>query len=403
MVFYRKIKRKHILILSFILLICSVLVAVWINGVKSTPSTRANGVVNAANDKNADVDEKRINELVSEMSLHEKICQMFIVTPEGLSGIKTVDKPELVTSENFRDYPVGGLVLFSKNLKNTEQTENMIAAFQSDCATASEVPLFIAVDEEGGKIARCAQKLGTTKLEPMYTYKSEGAEKAYDNAYTIAQDISSLGFNLDFAPVADTWSNKKNKVIGKRAYSDDFDEAAELVAAAVRGFGDGGVACSLKHFPGHGDTTEDSHDGTAHSYKTLAELEKQEYLAFESGIKAGADMVMVGHITMVNVDNMPASLSRTFMTDELRDRLGFEGVIVTDSLSMKAITEHYSSGVIAAEVIKAGGDILLMPEDLPAAVKAIEEAVGKGEITEDRINESVIRILTLKERRGILK
>ena len=138
------------------------------------------------------------------------------------------------------------------------------------------------------------------------------------------------------------------------------------------------------------------------SYKTVDELEKAEYLAFESGIAAGADMVMVGHITMVNIDNQPASLSKTIITDELRGKLGFDGVVVTDALAMGALANYYSSDEIAVAVLKAGGDLLLMPEDLDSAVKGIEKAVKNGDLTEKRIDESLERVLRLKKERGIL-
>ena len=415
---FKKEYRKQTLALIILILTACAIGAAVVNGYLRKRTKDGHAAVNAwrelpsdsggddtddASEQIVPSDDEHINELISEMSLHEKVCQMFIVTPESLTGRDLVTDSDAVTSERLQQYPVGGLIYFSRNLKNAGQTADMISAVQSSNQLVSEIPLFIAVDEEGGTIARCADKLGTTKFKPMYSYRSKGADTAYSNAYTIAQDISGLGFNLDFAPVADTWSNPKNKVIGKRAYSDDFGESATLVASAVKGFADGGVACSVKHFPGHGDTIEDSHDGMARSYKTIDELEKQEYLAFESGIAAGADMVMVGHITMVNVDNIPASLSRTFITDELRGRLGFDGVVVTDALNMGALTDYYSSEEIAVEVIKAGGDILLMPADLSSAVAGVENAVQNGELTEDRINESVLRILSLKEKRGILK
>ncbi|MBQ8966257.1 glycoside hydrolase family 3 N-terminal domain-containing protein [Ruminococcus sp.] len=346
--------------------------------------------------------DEEINKLLEGMSLHEKVCQMFIVTPESLTGYDVVTQSGEATKESLENYPVGGLIYFAQNLEDIEQTKAMISNVQQYSEDITGMQLFISVDEEGGTVARCADTLGTTEFDSMYNYRAEGTDTAYDNAYTIAQDISGLGFNLDFAPVADTWSNPDNTVIGRRAYSDDFKETAELVASAVKGFRDGGVACTVKHFPGHGDTAEDSHLGMATSGKTIEELEKEEYLAFESGIAAGADMVMVGHITMVNVDNMPASLSKTFITDELRNKLGFKGLIVTDALGMGALANYYSSDEIAVEVIKAGGDILLMPEDLESAVKGIENAIESGDITEDRINESVIRILELKKERGML-
>ena len=368
---------------------------------ESTPSAEKKDDAKKADEKVNEGDD--ISRLMADMSLHEKICQLFVVTPEGLTGYDLVTESGMATLDALKAYPVGGLIYFAQNLEDTEQTKTMLAATADSNTTVSDIPMFFAVDEEGGIVARCAEKLGTTEFKPMYNYREKGADTAYKNAYTIASDIAELGFNLDFAPVADTWSNPDNTVIGTRAYSDDFEQTAELVASAVKGFKDGGVVCSLKHFPGHGDTAEDSHDGMACSYKTIDELENAEYLAFESGIAAGADMVMIGHITMVNIDDQPASLSKTIITDELRGKLGFDGVVVTDALAMGALANYYSSDEIAVAVLKAGGDLLLMPEDLDSAVKGIEKAVKKGDITEKRIDESLERVLRLKKERGILK
>lgn len=337
--------------------------------------------------------------IISQMSLHEKICQMFIVTPESLTGFDVVTASGDATRSSLEQYPVGGLIYFSANLESMDQAKEMLSGAKGIQKDLDLIPLFYAIDEEGGDVARCADALGTTSFDPMYLYKEKGTDTAYSNAKTIAGDISSIGFNLDFAPVADTWSNPANTVIGQRAYSDDFAETAELVAAAVKGFSDGGVYCSVKHFPGHGDTAEDSHYGTAVSAKTLEELEQNEYLAFKKGIEAGADMVMMGHITMTSVDQLPASVSKTMITDELRGKLGYDGVVITDSLAMGAVTEMYESGELAVKIVDAGADMLLMPQDMKAAVDALEKAVEDGTITEERINESIRRILILKSKK----
>ena len=340
--------------------------------------------------------DQKVEDKLSQMTLRDKVCQMFVVTPESLTGYSLCTIAGETTNECLKNYPVAGLIYFADNLEDRSQTEEMIGNTQQYAEEINGIPLFIAVDEEGGMVARCADKLGTTSLGNMYDYREEGSDKAYSNAYTIATDIRELGFNLDFAPVADTWSNSANTVIGKRAYSDDFEETAELVAAAVKGFNDGGVLCTLKHFPGHGDTSEDSHSGSAYATKSLAELAKEEFLAFKSGIDAGADMVMVGHITMTGVDGLPAVFSHTMVTEQLRETLGFEGVIVTDALNMGAISNIYSSDEAAVRCIEAGIDLLLMPNDLETAVSGVVSAVENGTISEERINESVRRILKLK-------
>ena len=354
-----------------------------------------------------DTVENPVNETVelflSEMSLHDKICQMILAAPEALTGVETATAAGQMTQEAMSDYPVGGVILFAKNLENKDQTAGMISNLQKYAKDYNGIGLFISVDEEGGKVARVAQKLGTTQLRPMYEYREQGTKTAYENAAAIAKDISRFGFNLDFAPVADTWSNSKNKVIGDRAYSDDFEKTAELVASAVEGFHSENIMCTVKHFPGHGDTEEDSHTGSAYVYKTLNELRSKELLPFKAGIRAGADMVMVGHITLPELDSLPASLSSVIITDILRGELEYDGVVITDSLSMKALTDYYGEDKIAVMAVQAGNDILLCQTGMKSMVGALEDAVANGEITEERIDDSVRRILTLKYEYGLLE
>lgn len=344
-----------------------------------------------------------VDVLLKEMSLHDKICQMILAAPEALTGVDTATAAGETTHDAMAAYPVGGVILFAKNLENSDQTISMISNLQTYAKDYNGIGLFISVDEEGGKVTRVAQKLGTTRLNPMYEYREQGTKAAYENAATIAKDISRFGFNLDFAPVADTWSNSRNTVIGDRAYSDDYEKTAELVSSAVEGFHSENIMCTLKHFPGHGDTEEDSHTGSAYVYKTLDELRENELLPFRAGIKAGADMVMVGHITVPEVDSLPASLSPVIITDLLRGELEYNGVVITDSLSMKALTDHYGTDKIAVMAVQAGNDILLCQTGMKNMVRALEDAVVNGEITEERIDESVRRILELKYEYGLLE
>ena len=340
---------------------------------------------------------KNAEKLMKDMSLHDKICQMFIVTPEGLTGVSTATVAGNTTKASIEKNPVGGLVYFQKNINDRDQIKDMIAGTQKFAKDYNNIPLFAGVDEEGGKVSRVASALDdVTKLDSMFSYKDKGTDTARTNAKTIAQSIADVGFNLDFAPVADTFSNSSNDVIGDRCYSDSYEECASLVSNAVKGFADGNVLCTLKHFPGHGDAAGDSHDGAAKSDKTLDELKKEDIVPFEAGIKAGAPFVMVGHITMAEVDNEIASLSKTVITDTLKGELGYDGIVITDALDMDAITSNYKSGEAAVKAVSAGVDMLLMPASLDDAVKGLEDAVKDGKISEDRINESVLKILTLK-------
>ena len=335
--------------------------------------------------------------LLDGMTTQEKICQLLIVHPEALTGGGTVTGMTDELAAALRAYPVGGLLLSAGNMTSGEQLAALTAALSNGCKTA---PL-ISVDEEGGRVARLMNTVGTTKLGSMYSYRAQGTQGAHDNAQTIARDIASYGFNTDFAPVADVWTNKRSNAIGDRAYSDDYDEAAELVAAAVKGFHDGGVICCLKHFPGHGSTKTDSHDGAATVDKTLPQLRQEDLKPFVSGIAAGADMVMVGHLTVPTMDDVPASLSRKIVTNLLRYDLGFRGVIVTDGLQMQALAQ-YTDGEKAVLALAAGNDMLLEISDVPGTVAAIEKALADGTLSRAALDESVLRILQLKLAHGIV-
>lgn len=340
-----------------------------------------------------------VDETLAGMTLHEKVCQMMFVTPEELTGEDGVTVAGDATRQALENYPVGGIVYFAKNLESQDQVNEMIDNSQKD----SSIGLFVATDEEGGVVNRLMDTVGTTYIGSMYYYKDDGDETAYENAYTIANDMSALGFNLDFAPVADVWSNPDNTVIGERAYSDDYAQAAELVGNAVKGFNDGGVMCTLKHFPGHGDTAEDSHYSSAYVHRTKEEIMADEMQPFRSGIEAGAEFVMVGHLIVPDIDEVPATLSYKIATGILRDELKFEGVAITDSFEMESIADNYSVDDAVVMSVKAGMDMILQPKDMASAVNSIEQAVADGELSEDRIDESVRRILTLKESRGLLK
>lgn len=351
-----------------------------------------------------DVYDTAAQSILQSMSVEEKIYQLFIVAPEQiLDSDEAYTHAEDSIQAAFQSRPVGGVILFSDNIKTPEQVTEMILDMQA----GSRLGIFVAVDEEGGAVARLAgnKAMGTTAFPPMGDIGASGnTENARNVGLTIGSDMKRFGFNLDFAPVADVNSNPNNPVIANRAFSSDPEIAADMVAACVSGFRESGVLCTLKHFPGHGDTETDSHYGAAVSNKTIEELRSCEFLPFISGIEAGADMVMVGHISLPNVtgDDTPACLSHRIISDILRDELGFDGLTVTDSMSMKAITERFSAGDAAVRALSAGVDIILMPDDLDEAAAGIASALESGEISETRLNESVYRILYIKLLHGII-
>lgn len=349
----------------------------------------------------ADEDDKKVNVdiVLSNMTLHDKICQLFIVSPESLTGSKSpVTVTDDMVKQALQEMPVGGILYSKPNFIDKDQVKRML----SDIQRYSHIKLILTCDEEGGRVNRLMSTIGTAYVGPMLSYKDQGKTVAYDNAYRIAADMSSLGFNFDMAPVADVWSNMQNTVIGDRAYSDDFEQSASLIYSAVEGFHAGGVGTTLKHFPGHGDTSRDSHAGAVYITKTLEEIRKNELIPFKAGIEAGSDMVMIGHLILTDADDQPAPFSYEIVTKLLRKELEFDGVVMTDSLQMKAMTDYYSSGEIACRAIGAGVDLLLCPQNLPEAVSALENAVKEGIVSEQRIDESVRRILAMKVERGLL-
>lgn len=371
------------------------------NGSDNTPAEVTGGedVQDPADQSGSAEGSDIVEKTLADMSLRDKVCQMMFVRPESITGIDVVTAAGDTTKSALEQYPVGGIVYFAQNMESKDQVKEMIDNSQS----YSKVGLFISTDEEGGMVNRLMNTVGTTYIDSMYNYKDEGTQKAHDNAYTIASDMAALGFNMDFAPVADVWSNPDNTVIGERAYSDDYSQAAELVGSAVKGFEDGGVMCTLKHFPGHGDTAEDSHYSSAYVRRTKDEIMADEMQPFTAGIDAGAEFVMVGHLIVPDIDELPATLSYKITTGMLRNEMRFEGIAITDSLAMSSIADNYGVGESAVMSIKAGIDMLLDPTDIDTAIDAVVQAVESGDITEDRIDDSVRKILALKEKHGLLK
>lgn len=339
------------------------------------------------------------------MTDYEKLCQLFIVTPEVLTAPldesgdnSAVTMAGAMTEKSLEEYPVGGIIYFSDNMTDIDQTEELIANSQKYAKT----PLFIAVDEEGGDVARVADKLNTKAFKPMFTYKDQGEEVAHDNAEVIGSNLRAIGFNMDNAPVADVLTNAENTVIGDRAYSDDFAEAAKLVSAAVKGFKDSGVISVLKHFPGHGGTLDDSHDGLAYVDTSVEDLKKGELLPFKAGIDAGADMVMVGHLIVSELDpELPATLSSKVVPELLRKELGYSGIVITDSMTMGAIDYDYDT--IVKGLFDADVDIILQPDDIRAYISAIQNALDNGDITQQQIDAKVKKIIAKKYEQGIMK
>ena len=344
-------------------------------------------------------------DVLGSMSLKQKVCQMFMVTPEAITGISPMLEVGNGTKNAMNDYPVGGIIYFSQNLTSKSQIKAMISNTQGFSREACGVGLFIGVDEEGGKVARCAQNLGTASFRPMEYYGSENNYKtAYDIGSALGKDLSSLGFNVDFAPVADVNINSGNE-LGDRIFSSDPNVVANMVSGVSKGLQDSGVSATLKHFPGLGAESGNTHTNeTVIIDRTVDQLRNTEFIPFRKGIESGTDFVMVGHMSVTGFgDQLPCDLSYKAVTEMLRGELGFDGIAITDAQQMHTISKVYSSGEAAKLSIKAGMDIILMPVDYRAAVDEVCRAVESGEIPESRIDESVMRILERKDKLGLLK
>ncbi len=341
---------------------------------------------------------EEVEEILAGMTLEEKVYQLFIITPEALTGSNTVTAAGETTRKSLENYPVGGLVYFSKNLKDPAQTKKMLQNVMAFSYEVEGLPLFTCIDEEGGRVARIGSNpaFGVEKIGSMQEIKDE--KEAYEAGETIGTYLSQFGFNFNFAPDADVLTNKSNKAIGDRSFGSDVDTVVKMAAAFSDGLHSQNVLSSFKHFPGHGAVQGDTHDGFVYTDKTYEELLKSELKPFMAAGPLGVDAVMAAHISVPEItgEDTPCTLSEKMITDVLRRDLGFEGLIITDALDMGAITQNYTSRQAAVLAFRAGVDMLLMPRDFKQASEGILEAVEKGEISEERIDESLRRIIKAK-------
>jgi beta-N-acetylhexosaminidase len=303
-------------------------------------------------------------------------------------------------------YKLGGVIYFawSNNVNNPNQIAGLSNGVQ-DAALSQRrsIPALVAADQEGGIVARVGPP--ATELPGNMAL---GATRSTDDAQTAARisgsEIKALGINWNFAPVADVNVNAANPVIGVRSYSEDPTLAADMTAAQVRGYQGANIAAAAKHFPGHGDTATDSHTGIPVIDHTREQWETIDKPPFQAAIDQGVRAIMTAHIVVPSLDPSgdPATLSKPIMTGILRQEMGYDGVVITDSLGMAGVRDKYGDDRVPVLALKAGADMLLMPPDLDLAYNAVLDAVRSGELTEERINTSVSRILQLKWDLGLV-
>ena len=343
----------------------------------------------------------KVQQIVDSMLLEEKVAQLFLVQPEAIVDIGTATAAGDATKQAINKTPVGGFVYFSDNLQSEQQVQDMLRNVQKYSEDRIGLPAFLSVDEEGGTVARVAStgRFDVTDVGDMAKIGASGdVQQARQAGETIGSYLSELGFNLDFAPDADVLTNPDNTVVKKRSFGNDPRVVSDMSLAVAQGLAQHQVYSVYKHFPGHGATAGDTHQGYAYTDKTLDELKQSELIPFENAIQNNAEFIMAAHISAPRVtgDDTPASLSKTMITDILRGQMGYDGIVVTDAMNMGAVTEQYTSAQAAVKALQAGADLVLMPEDFQEAYQGVLDAVKDGTLTEQRINESVTRIVKVK-------
>lgn len=346
--------------------------------------------------------EEKVASYLDGMTLEEKVAQLFIVTLEVLTGSEealTVAGEDFAAA--FDRLPVGGFIFMGDNLVDGEQTGALLSAVQECSRERLGLPAFACVDEEGGTVTRIS---GTGKFrvptigDMARIGKKNDPDRAYDTGVKIGTYLRELGFNVDFAPVADVLTNPDNQVVKLRSFGNDPNVVANMAASVAAGLASQHILGTYKHFPGHGATAADTHEGYAYTERTKEQLFAKELVPFADGIARGIPFIMVAHISLPNVtgDDTPASLSPVIVDGILRGEMGYDGIVVTDALDMGAIVQEYSSAETAVKALGAGADILLAPEDFTEAWQGVLSAVSDGTLPEERIDESVKRVLRVK-------
>lgn len=339
--------------------------------------------------------------VVAEMTLEQKVAQMFIVTPDGLTGTNGATIVGNTTKSVYAAYPVGGLIYEKDNFQTEEQTQAMLEAMESLSMDTIALPIFLGVEEEGGKASVVASKspIDVDNIDNMSEIGVSGDTTiAYEAGQKIGNYLYDLGFNMNFAPVADVLSNSNNSAMANRSFGSDSAVVGSMVSGVLDGLSENNIIAVVKYFPGYGSTSGDGTEGAVSTEKMLDELMVSELVPFQLAIDAGTGFVMVGHVSVPNItgSEIPSSLSEYMITQVLRNDMGFNGIVITDAMNKKAITNSYESADAAITAVAAGADIILMPENFKEAYEGVIEAVQNGVISEERINTSLVRIVKAK-------
>ena len=339
-----------------------------------------------------------VEEILSVMTLEEKIGQLFITDLDSINNLSPVTTLDENLKKRLEGYKLGGYTLFSTNIQSIDQTEKLLKELRK----TNWIPPFLCVDEEGGLVSRIGSNQSITNLKIPSASKIGKLKEVdiYNVSIILSKRVKSLGFNTNFAPVCDINTNSSNPVIGTRAYSDNHKDVSLAIKNVILAFKDTGIFSVAKHFPGHGDTFTDSHLGYSFVEHDLNRINEIELRPFIEAIENDVDMIMTGHIALPKVtgDNIPATLNSKIINDILRKQLGYNGVVITDAMNMGAIIDEYGKKEAVEMAFLAGVDIILIPIDIEDAIDTIIALYNEGIIDMERINDSVRRILTLKKK-----
>jgi beta-N-acetylhexosaminidase len=349
------------------------------------------------------VEEKILMTILDNMSLKEKLGQLFILDLKNRDTDLYYTELDDGLKDFIGEFQPGGVILFSKNIYSNEQ----VSLFLSHLQSFSEIPLFTAVDQEGGRVARLNNSSNMVVLKtPSHQFLGTINDplSTWEIARITGESLKALGFNMNLAPVADINSNPDNPVLGDRSFSGNSEIVSRMVKPYIQGLHESGVMSVVKHFPGHGDTSTDPHSRDVSINLTLSELQERELLPFYAGIAQGTAGVMTAHIKtpmITGTEGYPVSISFFFIQDFLREKMNFDGIVISDSFSMAAIENYWTPEESASLFIAAGGDIILRPSNAKAAMEGLVQSLKDGMLSEERINESVLRILAAKYRFGL--
>ena len=361
------------------LFLCLVLAIVLLVGCGTTTKTNKKKET-----KKLSIDEQVKNKM-SKMTIDQKIAQMLIL----YSSSDTVDDD---FKNTLKTYNPGGFILMEENITTFDKTKKFVDDMQEN----SDIPMIISIDEEGGNVQRLLKLKDVTPTNIPYMYylgQTNDTSLAYQVGKLTAEELRTIGVNVDYAPVLDIYSNENNKVIGKRSFGTTPEQVSDMALSYAKGLEENGVIATYKHFPGHGDTSVDSHYNLPVITKSYDELKNFELIPFKKAIESDAKIIMIGHLNFTNItsDGIPSSLSEKIITDILYKDMGYKGLVITDALNMGALTKNYTDEEIYTKTINAGTDLLLMPNGSKKAIEYI-----KKNISEERINKSVEKILKFK-------